>query len=117
MSAHANDLRHWYAESLRESTILGATSATGRLAAGLAPGRYAVRHRVPVTAVTVWLRQGEGTVDAAVAAPSTPFDFSVLGSNLLCTVIVTDDSNGFFAAITNAGTVDLVFTKISRDRK
>jgi len=36
---------------------------------------------------------------------------------VLCTVIVADDSNAFFAALTNAGTVDLVFTKISRDRK
>jgi len=117
MSAHANDLRHWYAESLRESTILGAGVATGRLTAALEPGRYAVRHRVPVTAVTVWLRQGDATVTAAAAVPSTPFDFSVLGSNVLCTVIVADDSNAFFAALTNAGTVDLVFTKISRDRK
>ncbi len=124
MAAHADDLRYFYAETLGDTLILSASNTSSATPA-LAPGRYRVRYRNVSGAAQVWLRQGNAaTITAAAAVPSTPFDLGGAASGELFLTMVRGnsatgglDDGAFLAAITNAGTVDVVVTKISRGKR
>lgn len=126
MSAHAADLRHFYAETLgvtQEVALSGASARSGVLE----PGRYIVRVRGLATGVRLWLRQGDVTISAATSAPSTPFELGgtvldaasvrSLNEPLLSLIVRGPDAkDNHLAGILNAGTATLVLTKVSRDR-
>jgi len=124
MSANSTDLRHISAEVLGETVITAMSNSSARTAE-LVPGRYCARVRTVSTAATLWLRQGNSAVSAAAAAPSTPFEVSgtvvtavsvrALNEVLFTFIVRGGEANdGHLAGITNAGTLDLVITKVSR---
>ncbi len=135
MSAHADDLRHWYAEDLGDSRELALSNTTAALTK-LEPGRYIVRVRSVATAVDLWLRFGDEDVVAATAVPSTHFsvggtiltaaDQRALNEVLMRFIVrrspgydgrKTAKSRVAIAGILDAGTAVLVVTKVSRDRE
>lgn len=124
MAAHANDLRHFYAEHLGDTVEVTLSAASAR-SIELPPGRYIVRVRGVTTAVRLWLRQGGSTVVATASAPSTPFEIggsvtdaaSVRALNApLCSIIVAGAGSRYVAGILDAGSATLVLTKVSRDK-
>ena len=117
MSAKASDLASYYGESLVGfAEAIAATNGGVRNANALERGRYAIRYRAVAGSTTVWLRQGGADVTATAAYPNHPFDFALAPDGRLATVIVAQpDRDGFFAAITNAGTVEIVLERISRE--
>ena len=124
MSAHADDLRHFYAEHLGETVEVSlASGAAAANAEELPPGRYLVKVRAISGAALLWLRQkaeDENPLrNATAAAPSTPFPLGAGTSAALgepiATVIVRPGT-GVFSGILDAGTATLVLTKVSRNR-
>lgn len=122
MSAHADDLRHVYAESLGPSEIVAAGVASAKTSV-LPPGRYAVRVRNVAGAALAWFAQGEqSAITATAAVPSTPFDIGgtiltaadrvALAKPLFTTVVRNGQG---IAVILDAGTASVIVTKISRD--
>ena len=119
MAAHADDLRHWYGEHLGASEIVaasGVSAPTGKLS----PGRYMIHFNTPAGAALCWVRQGKfvaGTpVVATAAAPSTPLDLSLARLPAIFIIIAPDQKSDQLAFITDAGTVNAVVTKVSRDK-
>lgn len=124
MSAEADDLRYHYSETLGRTQAAALTSgASERNAEKLTPGKYVARVRAVAGAATVWLHQGGSTVNAAAAAPSTPFEIhatiggaadAAAANKPLATFIVRGESDAYLAGILNAGTATLIITKVSR---
>lgn len=124
MSAAADDLRYFYAENLGDAEIKSA-DGTGIEFKDLVPGRYAVRYRTVAGSTVVWVKQTEqGDTTLLNVAPATPFDIATNG--LLFTFMVRGVSPSAQQANvtkprnrltfrTNAGTVDIVVTRISRE--
>lgn len=116
MSAHGDDLRHWYAEHLGASETLPVVAGSSvENAAKLPPGRYMVQFNTVSGAAICFVRQSEfGGAVAAQSDPSTQFD---LGEDpkprfyLMVKPGVSDQ----LSFRTDAGTVNAVITKISRD--
>lgn len=73
MSAHADDLRHYYAEELGNTIQLTAPNGSDGVTPELEQGRYAVRIIDFGGATDVWIRQGTSSDAAAAAAPSTRY--------------------------------------------
>lgn len=113
MPAHADDLRHFYAETLGAAQLVAAvTGAAVKVAAALPPGRYQVRFYNVVGASIVWCRQGPfATVVATKAVPSTPIEVSVTPRPTF-TVMSRNELDGL-SFITDAGTCSVAITKIS----
>lgn len=126
MSAHADDLRHYYAEHIGPSVVLAAVGSGVAVAlpAKLVPGRYMITTQTVAGAALLWIRQGAfGVLPAAVAAaPCTPVDLAEIPRQKL-TFMVRPDASGNrggqsiatdgLSLITNAGTVTVVITRIS----
>lgn len=124
MAAHADDLRHWYAEHIGPSYIvpvgLAATASPQ-----LPPGRYLI-HTINLGGATqLWIRQGAfGFVqDATAGAPSTPLDLTETPRPQL-TFMSKGSGSGAgterkatdgLSLIAVGGTVDVVLTRISRE--
>ncbi len=129
MSAHADDLRYYYSETLGRMTELTAGNGSSvRLTVALEPGRYAVRVRDWSTATGLWLRQGGDAVDAAAAAPSTFFWVPTddgLNNAPLTHIMVRGASPGgdkgsvddYVAAFGVGGAVAVQLTKVSRGKR
>ena len=126
MSAHADDLRYFYAEDLGDSEEVSASGVTAKTAV-LTPGRYVVRVRsVAGGATTAWFRQGvQADVVAASAVPSAPFIIGGttttaadqrLQNEVLFTFMVRASGKTGLAVILNAGTATVTVTKVSRDK-
>ena len=114
MVAHADDLRHFYAEHLGDSeTVAAVTGATKKVVDPLTKGRYLIQfHTLAGGVAIVWCRQGpHASVVAAKAAPSTPMEVNTPPRPTL-TVMVREGSDGL-AFITDAGTCSVTITKIS----
>ena len=121
MSAHADDLRYFYSEALG-ATVLLSVSTVSAVTPELEPGRYRVRYLDMAGATKLWLRQGDSDSLAATAAvPSTPFALPAAQGELFITTARATTGGGpnkgsFIAALTDAGTLTLVLTKISRGK-
>ncbi len=114
MVAHADDLRHFYSETLGASeTVAAVTGAPTKVAAALTKGRYLVQfHTLAGGVAIVWCRQGPfASVVAAKAAPSTPMEVNTPPRPTL-TLMVRGDTDGL-SFITDAGTCSVTITKIS----
>lgn len=123
MSAHADDLRYFYAEHLGGSVEVSLSNVAAANAEELTPGRYQIRVRNIVGAATLWLRQkGEDEQPlrvATAATPTTPFPLgagtrAALGEPIA--VVIVRPGTGFFSGILDAGTASLILTKVSRSR-
>jgi hypothetical protein len=124
MSADATDLRFHFAEHLGDSEVLTA-SAVVAASRRLLPGRYRVRFLgVAGGATRLWVRQGAfGGVVAAAVMPSTPFDLTISPYAEFTTMArpgAVDNANARpgtdgLSFITDAGTVTVVITRISRE--
>lgn len=125
MSAHADDLRYFYAEHLGDTVEVSASNVTA-VTAALSPGKYMVRVRTAAGGAEVaWFRQGsQATVTAAAAVPSTPYVIGGttttaadqrLQNGVLFTFMVRGSLDGL-AVILDAGTAIVSVTKISRDK-
>ncbi len=128
MAANADDLSHYYAEHIGVSVIVAVTDTAGGLAAALAPGRYRLSTLNVVGATELWINQGPFDADvpvklAVAAAPSAPIDLAEDPRQKL-EFMVRPAGKGAGAArkatdglsfITDAGTVDVVLTRISRE--
>ncbi|MCZ6868098.1 MAG: hypothetical protein O7G84_01180 [Gammaproteobacteria bacterium] len=127
MAANADDLKHFYAERIGISVILSVGDAASvPLAAPLAPGRYRLSTKVVAGGATLlWVRQGPfaGLPDAVAAAPLLPID--LLEDPRFKPIFIARPpgqgnvgpataSDGL-TFITDAGTVDVVITRISAD--
>lgn len=127
MAAHADDLRHRYAEHIGPSIVLAGVASGGstELPDPLPPGRYLLHTQDVAGAAKLWVRQGpHGKVPAATAAaPNTPIDLTEdprLKLPLMAkpagkgagTELKATDGLSF---ITDAGTVTVVLTRISRE--
>lgn len=129
MSADADSLRYVYGETLGASQTKTADSATG-VVFDLDSGRYLVRYRSVVTAAVIWAQQGVIDMLPAIAKgdPSTPFDvgsvetfghmFITQVKRVAVSIGEADQvkSRSRLAFITDAGTADIVVTKISQGR-
>jgi hypothetical protein len=131
MSAHADDLRYFYAEVLgRMNQVTGSAGASVRSAA-LEPGRYMVRVVDWAGGTDIWVRQGGSTVVAAASAPSTRFIVPpVLGlvnepvfymhvrgtSPGVTTAAAAASADDYLAVWAVGGNVLVQITKISRGR-
>lgn len=127
MSAHATDLRYFYAETIGATTAVSAASGSATaLAEPLEPGRYALRVLGYGGGTAIWVRQGPfGDVTAAAAAPATQFvastDAIVLNAPLITFMVRGDNlgnpskDNGlsFFSV---GGISAVQITKVSRDK-
>lgn len=122
MSAHGDDLRYFYSEHVGDAQVLAVTNVTTP-SAKLDPGRYLIQfNTVAGGATKVWVRQGKfGEVVAAAAAPSTALDLTENPKPRIFTMVrpgggdTTPPTDGL-SFITDAGTVNAVITKVSRDR-
>lgn len=130
MSADAEDLKYHFAEDLGVCEIKAASAAAASLAKFvLAPGRYLISYRTIAGAATIWakLSYAADPDEAEAAAPAAvPHDVALRPDQRLFTVIIrqapfqrpgevdaTLNRNTLFFR-TNAGTADIVVTKISR---
>lgn len=125
MSAHADDLRTFYAEHIGESVLVPVTVAPTPLAEKLPPGRYLLHTRTVAGASTLWIRQGAyGEVQEATDdAPSTPLDLAESPRPRMTFMVrpagrgnaaASSKATDGFSFRTNAGTVTVVLTRISR---
>ena len=117
MVAHADDLRHFYAEVLgRSETVAAVTGSATKVAAPLENGRYLIQfHTLAGGVAIVWCSQGpHGSVAATKAAPSTPMEVDTPPRPTL-TVMVRSGLDGL-SFITDAGTCSVTVTKISRGK-
>jgi hypothetical protein len=125
MSAHADDLRHWYAEHIGPSIII-AVGSVGEavLPERLPPGRYLLHTKDVVTATELWINHGPfGAVRVATAAaPATPIDLTEDPRPKLAFMAkppgrgagTERKSTDGLSMITDAGSVNVVITRISR---
>lgn len=125
MSAHADDLRHFYAEHIGASLVLAVGSgAAVNLPEALTPGRYLIHTMDVAGAAKLWFKQGPfGMPDVTAAAPATPIDLAE-ATRAKYTLMAKPQGRGAGAEgkntdglsfITDAGTVNVVVTRISRD--
>ncbi len=122
MAAHGDDLRHFYSERIGDSIVVAVGAVSVALAEALTPGRYMLHTLDVAGASALWVRQGPfGEVpDAVAAAPNTPIDLledSRLKLNIMARppgqgTVATPATNGL-KFITDAGTVNVVITRIS----
>ncbi len=126
MAANGDDLKHFYAERIGDSIVVSASAVSAGLPAALAPGRYRLSTlNVAGGATALWVRQGPhaNLQNAQAAAPNTPID--LLENPRFKPIFIArppgqGNVRGFTASdgltfITNAGTVDVVITRISAD--
>ena len=113
MAAHADDLRHYFAERIGRSEVYaGVASGAETVAEPLLPGRYRLHTLAVAGAALLWVRQGEaGKVTAVAAAPSTPIDLAESPRSQL--VFMVKPSTTGLAFITDAGSVTVVVSRIS----
>jgi hypothetical protein len=109
MAANADDLRFFYGAHHGDSFLLTVGTSPNNIA--LAPGRYRVRYRSVSGAAVLWARQCTADFEAGAAAPSAPYDVSTNGE-LFQTHVRGAESRLSFR--TDAGTVQVVITKISK---
>lgn len=125
MAANADDLRHFYAERIGATIVISVGTASAPLLAPLAPGRYRLSTIAVAGATLLWIRQGafESLPDAIAGPPLMPIDlgedprFKPIfiarppGQGNTSPGLATDG----LKFITDAGTVDVVITRISAD--
>lgn len=115
MAANAEDLRLFYAAHLGDTQVVNATVAPAKVT--LTPGRYRVRYRNVTGALRIWAVQGLADAVATAAPPSTPFDiaqFDNVAGDMFVTHTRGTDSANTLSFRTDAGTADIVITRISR---
>jgi hypothetical protein len=131
MSAHADDLRHWYAEHIGPSIVLaGVGDGAAVPAPKLPPGRYLVHTMDVAAAGQLWIQQSAYDDDAGAplkaavaAAPSTPIDLTEDTREKYRTMAkpagtgqgAARKATDGLSFITDAGTVTVVITRISRE--
>lgn len=116
MSAHGDDLRHFYAEHLGVSETLDVVAGSSvENVEKLPPGRYMVQFHTVSGAAICFVRQSKfGGAVAAQGDPSTPFDLGEDPKPRFY-LIVRPGRTDQLSFRTDAGTVNAVITKISRD--
>ena len=126
MSAHADDLRHWYAEHIGPSVVLAAVGSAAAVPSGkLASGRYLLHVQdVAGGATKLWVRQGPDSNKpiAVAAAPATPIDlledpihkFPFMAKPAGEGAGAAQKATDSLSFITDAGTITVVLTRISR---
>ncbi len=116
MSAHADDLRHFYAEHLGVSETLAVVAGSSvENAEKLPPGRYMISFTVVAGAAICFVRQSAFGGDGATQGdPSTPFDLGEDPKPRFY-LMVKPGRTDQLSFRTDAGTVNAVITKISRD--
>lgn len=117
MSAHGDDLRYYYAEHFGPTQVTAASAVSSALTERLTPGRYLLQfNTVAGGATLVWVKQGAfGSVAATAAAPSMPIDLTENPKPRFFFMVRPGIEADGLAFITNAGTVNAVVTKVSRD--
>ena len=119
MSASADDLRYKAAEFLGPCELVSASGTTAKTSE-LLPGRYRVQFLDVVGAAKVWCSQGpRSSVTAVAVAPSTPFDLALDPRPEFYTIvrgasIGRESGTCGLAFITDAGTVTVAVTRVSR---
>lgn len=118
MSAEADDLRYYYAETLGDSETLTANAGGAtKNGSSLTPGRYLIQFHTVAGAALVWCRQGPfASVAAAAASPSTPFGVSAPPYPVFSLIVKPNQGLDGLSFITDAGTCDVTITKISRGK-
>lgn len=118
----ADNERYFFAETLGSTQIKSVDSVSG-VNFELEPGRYLVRYRNIAGAAVLWFSQRSPDESAvlAKAAPNAPFDLAGSGvlfitqvPRLMPSIGEQVKARSRISCITDAGTVDVVVTKISQ---
>jgi hypothetical protein len=124
MSAHADDLRYFYAETIGDTieVTAGTGVSTPLSDEALSPGRYMLRCLDYDGATELWVRQGpHGEVEAAASAPSMKFNGNTdphdLNRELLFFMVRGgEDAANQLAFFSVGGDAVIQVTKVSRDK-
>jgi hypothetical protein len=121
MSAHADDLRHFYSETLGISQTVAADAVGAKKTTALEKGRYLVQFHTLAGGVNiVWCRQGpQASVLAAAAAPSTPMEVGTPPRPTLTLMVSSNkpiEGDDGLSFLCDAGTCSVTVTKISRGK-
>lgn len=116
MSAHADDLRYFYAAKLGNATEFAVTDAgSTKVPEALTPGRYLV-YPIDLSG-RVWVRQGAfDSVTAAAAIPSTPMDADSIKAFEVVVRGGESDDDGIAAIGATGASCTMMVVKISRGR-
>jgi len=135
MAAHGDDERYFYSEHLGASVAVTGSAGSPIRSVALEKGRYMLRVVDYDGASAVWVRQGNSTVVAAAAVPSTifvpPTDAGFLNGALFTFMVrglspaptaapaaaAGGSADDFISIFQVGGTsADIQITKISRDK-